>query len=64
LFIPAFTRERFLCDYADDLRLHRRLNQVMHRVGLEQLPAEFCELLPAARRAVCERRHELLPDEP
>lgn len=62
-FIPAFTRERFLCDYADDAKLHYRLNQVMKRVGLQPLPETFCELLPSARRAVGERRHELLPDE-
>lgn len=62
IFIPAFTRERFLGDYADDVKLHRRLNQVMKRVGLEPLPETFCELLPAARRAVRERRHQLLPE--
>jgi hypothetical protein len=62
-FIPLFTRERFLCDYSDDAKLHRRLNQVMVRVGLERLPETFCELLPAARRAVRERRAELLPEE-
>lgn len=61
-FIPVFTRERFLCDYADDAKLHRRLNQVMKRVGLEPLPETFCELLPSARRAVADRRRELLPD--
>lgn len=62
VFIPAFTRERFLGDYSDDLKLHRRLNQVMKRVGLEALPETFCELLPAARTAVRERRRQLLPE--
>jgi hypothetical protein len=62
IFIPVFTRERFLGDYADDRKLHRRLNQVMKRVGLEPLPETFCELLPSARTAVAERRRELLPD--
>jgi hypothetical protein len=62
VFIPLFTQERFLCDYADDVKLHRRLNQVMHRVGLEPLPAEFCELLPSARRAVCDRQNELFAE--
>jgi len=61
-FIPLFTRERFLCDYADDAKLYRRLNQVMHRVGLPQLPVEFCELLPPARRDVAELRGELLTE--
>jgi hypothetical protein len=62
LFIPAFTRERFLCDYSDDHRLLRRLNQVMRRVGLSTLPEKFLEVLPDARRETADRRRELLPD--
>ncbi len=61
LLIPAFTRERFLCDYSDDGRLLRRLNQVMRRVGLDLLPDRFMEVLPAARREVAQRRYDLLP---
>jgi hypothetical protein len=60
LFIPAFTRERFLCDYSDDARLLRRLNQVMRRVGLAVLPEKFLEVLPDARRDTAERRDDLL----
>jgi hypothetical protein len=60
LFIPAFTRERFLCDYSDDARLLRRLNQVMRRVGLAALPEKFLEVLPDARRDTAERRDDLL----
>lgn len=60
VLISVFTRERFLCDYPSDERLLRRLNQVMKRVGLEQLPEHFCELLPEARTAVRARRRELL----
>lgn len=60
IFIPAFTRERFLCDYSDDARLLRRLNQVMRRVGLEPLPETLLEWLPDVRREVADRRRELL----
>jgi len=60
LFIPAFTRERFLCDYSDDVRLLRRLNQVMRRVGLSALPEKFLEVLPDARRDTADRRRDLL----
>jgi hypothetical protein len=60
LFIPAFTRERFLCDYSDDVRLLRRLNQVMRRVGLAALPDKFLEVLPEARRDTADRRRDLL----
>lgn len=58
--VPLFSRERFLSDYGDDAKLCRRLNQVMRRVGLPQLPESFGELLPAARMMVAERRAELL----
>jgi hypothetical protein len=58
-FIERFLAERFLSDYADDGRLLVRLNQVMRRAGLPQLPEAFCELLPAARKQVHDRRHEL-----
>ena len=59
-FIERFLAERFLSDYADDGRLLVRLNQVMRRAGLPQLPAAFCELLPAARKQVYARRHDLV----
>lgn len=58
--LPLFCQERFLNDYADDAKLCRRLNQVMRRVGLPQLPVELAELLPDARRLVQARRHQLL----
>lgn len=60
-FIERFLAERFLSDYADDGRLLLRMNQVMRRAGLPQLPEAFCELLPAARRQVYDRRNELTP---
>ncbi len=59
-FIPLFSRERFLWDYLEDGKLMVRLNQVMRRVKLPTLPADFARLLPAARRQVAERQAELL----
>lgn len=58
--IPAFCRERFLSDYLDDAKLCVRLNQVMRRVGLPQLPIEFRHALPTARDWVAQSRDELL----
>lgn len=59
-FIPLFLGERFLWDYLDDAKLCYRLNQVMRRVGLATLPADFRELLPDMRRMVAGRKDELL----
>jgi hypothetical protein len=59
-FIPRFIDERFLPDYLDDEKLLWRLNQVMRRVKLPALPAEFRELFPAARQQVATRKEELL----
>jgi hypothetical protein len=59
-FISLFCRERFLWDYSDDGKLLVRLNQVMRRVRLPQLPDSFVELLPAMRNTVRRRQTELL----
>ena len=59
-WIEKFMAERFLWDYLEDARLTRRLNQVLRRVGLAELPAEFAECLPEARRLVRESAGELL----
>ncbi len=58
--LPLFSRERFLSDYLDDAKLCLRLNQVMRRVRLSELPAEFQDLLPAARADVHRARDALL----
>lgn len=58
--IPKFIETRFLEDYGDDSRLCYRLNQVMRRVGLNELPVAFQELLPVARADVTSRQAELL----
>ncbi len=60
LFITLFLRERILWNYLEDDKLWMRLNQVMHRVGLEPLPSRFTTLLPAARQLVADRKEALL----
>lgn len=60
--VGMFARERFLWDYADDGRLWFRLNQVMRRVGLPQLPREVSHLFASARQAVAARRDCLLAE--
>ncbi len=59
-FIPLFSRERFLSDYADDAKLLFRLNQVMRRVGLPLLPPSLVALLSVARTKVAQRQADLL----
>jgi hypothetical protein len=58
--IERFVEMRFLYDYADDERLLFRLNQVMRRVRLAALPAEFVAVLPPARALIAARREDLL----
>jgi hypothetical protein len=63
--LPRFISERFLYDYLDDARLLMRLNHVMHRVGLPQLPNALIELIPSLRGRVREKMSELLtPPQP
>jgi hypothetical protein len=50
--IPRFVHERFLADYPDDQLLLMRLNGVMRRVGLPQLPDILSEWLATARLRV------------
>lgn len=58
--IPLFSRERFLSDYLDDAKLRVRLNQVMRRVRLPELPPSFVHVLGPLRDRVAARRTELL----
>ena len=44
--IPRFIAERFLYDYLDDGKLLTRLNHVMRRVGLPQLPPRWSNCFP------------------
>ena len=58
--ISRFLQERILWDYLKDAKLLVRLNQVMRRVKLAQLPEVFLDFLPEARRLVECRKDELL----
>lgn len=58
--ISRFCREQILRDYLEDGKLFVRVNQVMRRVKLAQLPESFLRLLPEARRLVGQRKGELL----
>jgi hypothetical protein len=60
MMISHFRRARILWDYQEDGKLMVRLNQVMRRVRLEELPEGFAAVLPAARQAVGGRKAELL----
>jgi hypothetical protein len=59
-WIPRFSAERFLYDYADDAKLLYRLNNVMNRVRLPQVPSDLVDWFPQARRRVGARSGELL----
>jgi hypothetical protein len=58
--ITLFCRERFLYDYLDDAKLLTRLNRVMRRVQLPELPASMVSFLADARHPVRERLPELV----
>jgi hypothetical protein len=58
--IPRFIAERFLYDYLDDAKLLTRLNHVMRRVNLPQLPLTLTDLFPSLLRRVRVRMDELL----
>jgi hypothetical protein len=60
-FIPLFRQVEFLRDYSEPTRLLFRLNQVLARIRLRQLPDDFAEALAAARLIVEPRAQELLP---
>jgi hypothetical protein len=60
LLIPRFSAERFLYDYAADERLLFRLNAVMRRVHLAELPDGFTSVLATARAWVAPHVDALL----
>jgi len=61
-FIARFAREPLLSDYLEAASLLSRLNQVMRRIKLEQLPQDVEAVLAQSRRIVRDRLPELLPD--
>jgi hypothetical protein len=58
--IPRFAAERFLYDYLDDAKLLTRLNHIMRRVGLPQLPPSLIDLIPPMHTRVRHRMPDLL----
>lgn len=62
--IPRFSAEKFLFDYCDSEKLLVRLNQVMRRVGLGEIPAAVLPFFEIARVEVHERMDELLGSAP
>jgi hypothetical protein len=62
--IPRFLNERFLADYLDDARLLTRLNHIMRRVNLPQLPLSLADLVPLLRSEVRNRMLDLLNPAP
>lgn len=62
-FIGRYVEVRFLADYRDDGPLVMRLNQVMGRVGLDALPAEFTPLLAGFRGAIADSFDSLLDNQ-
>lgn len=61
--IEHFTRLRILSDYADDEKLMARLNQIMRRVKLAELPADFVRVLSEIRPLIAGRCDDLLAAE-
>ncbi len=64
VMISEFRRLRILWDYLEDGKLLGRLNQVMRRARLSELPERFRDMLPEARQAVAARVGELLEGTP
>lgn len=62
-FIDLYREEQILRDYADDVRLLRRLNQVLRRVTLSPLPEAAVEWMADARHIVRSRVGDVLPAE-
>jgi hypothetical protein len=57
---PKYLAERFLYDYLEDQPLLNRLNGIVRRVNLPELPSSMCSLIQAVRPQVRERQGELL----
>ncbi|MGB7328573.1 MAG: hypothetical protein WBD31_27095 [Rubripirellula sp.] len=58
--IQRFADMKFLYDYRDHTKLLMRINQVMARVGLSQLPDSLVEWLASADKLVESRRVQML----
>jgi hypothetical protein len=59
-FLPRYMNERFMFDYLEDRSLLNRLNGVLRRVRLAELPRSITDVIGCARVKVHERYDELL----
>ncbi|MCA9083249.1 MAG: hypothetical protein KDA81_04295 [Planctomycetaceae bacterium] len=59
-FIHRFHEERFLYDYSDDIRLLRRLNQVMKRVHLPEISDDAILIISKSRIDVAAAMNDLI----
>ena len=59
-FIELFRRERVLWDYLENDRMMVRLNQVLRRARLDDLPDDFAATLSIARKPAADRKLDLL----
>lgn len=60
-FWHRFVEERFLADYVEPERMHRRLNHVMKRVGLPRLDDHLVDVLVEGHVLISDRAVDLLP---
>jgi hypothetical protein len=60
IMIGEFRRQKVLWDYLQNDKLLARLNQVMRRVKLPELPEDFVEVFPQTRQLVFDRNKELM----
>jgi hypothetical protein len=60
--VEGFCQVRFLYDYLEDGTLLERINQVLKRVGVEELPGTAVEVLARLRPCVAERADQLLSE--
>lgn len=63
ILVPRFVAEKFLYDYGADDKLFRRLNHVMRRIQVPDLPTNVIPWLSTARVRVDQMMAELLDQE-
>ncbi len=60
-FLPRYMNEKFMFDYLEDRGLLNRLNGVLRRLKLAELPRSITDVIGLARINVHNRFNELLP---
>ncbi len=59
-FVPRFIQEGYLYDYLEDVRVRYRLNRVLTKMGMAELPPAFADWVQTARKRVYAGARELL----